>query len=40
MSLAGLSIDNDHYCYIDEENIQVIDVKIYIYRIYGNKGEV
>ena len=29
MSLAGLfSIDKVHCCYIDEENLQVVDVKI------------
>ena len=29
MSLASLSIDKVHCCYIDEENLQVIDVNIY-----------
>ena len=46
MSLAGLSIDKVHYCYTDEENLQIIDMKIYtsIYSssssIYGSRGEM
>ena len=36
--LAGLSIDKVHYCYMDEENLQVIDVKIYTYKGSGRGG--